>query len=251
MYKGLRLKEPTMTLSFDLDSDQDIQAMPKTLEILSYYGIKVCFACTGRHVIEHIGMFKKVIKAGHEIVNHTQNHPEDFGALPPQVAYEEILLFQNTTKEYLNYKPKGFRVPHFGHDWDVPQTYTVLGRIGLKYSSSTIAKRCGHVTPYNISNENFHIQEFPLSPCPEHPHGILDTWHSLERGVGKHTDNFLEVFKKLIDKTIEKSSYMNVYFDPQDLDKQKLEGICDIIEESQIRIKKYEDILGDDIWATH
>jgi hypothetical protein len=238
------LGEPTFTLSFDIDTDEDIKAMPRTLDILDDFDIKAGFACTGKHIIERFSVFRKAIKDGHEIINHTQAHPDNFGKLSLNMQYEQILSFYGTAREYLNYTPKGFRVPHFGHYWS-RELYGVMVKAGVQYSSSTIAHRCDHVIPYDYQHGRIKIKEFPLSPCPEHPHGILDTWHSLNRGVGKHANNFLETFNKLVDSAIKYNSYANVYFDPQDLTELMLVGICKKIVGSEINIKKYEDMLGD------
>lgn len=220
--------------------------MPKTLDILDEFNIKVGFACTGKQISDHFSIFRKAIREGHEIINHTQDHPEDFGKLSFRTQYEQISTFMDTSKEYLNYTPKGFRVPHFGHYWS-REMYSLMAKAGIQYSSSTIAYRCGHIIPYEHQQGRVKIKEFPLSPCPEHPHGILDTWHSLGRGVGKHTNNFLEVFDKLVDTAIKNNSYANVYFDPQDLTEYTLTRICEKLAESEICVKKYEDMLGERI----
>tara|TARA_R110002049_G_scaffold279949_3_gene459154 strand:- start:11718 stop:12368 length:651 start_codon:yes stop_codon:yes gene_type:complete len=45
-----------------------------TLEILKQYNAKATFFCIGKNVEKHPEIFQKILKEGHDIGNHTQNH---------------------------------------------------------------------------------------------------------------------------------------------------------------------------------
>ena len=45
-----------------------------TLDILKQYDAKATFFCIGANVEKHPDIFKSIIKDGHTIGNHTQNH---------------------------------------------------------------------------------------------------------------------------------------------------------------------------------
>ena len=56
---------------------------PKILEILEEYGIKATFFVVGVNAENYPDTIEKVIKAGHEIGNHTYSHPHVSWALSP------------------------------------------------------------------------------------------------------------------------------------------------------------------------
>jgi peptidoglycan/xylan/chitin deacetylase (PgdA/CDA1 family) len=45
-----------------------------TLDILKHYNAKATFFCIGNNVEKHPNIFKSIVKEGHAIGNHTQNH---------------------------------------------------------------------------------------------------------------------------------------------------------------------------------
>ena len=47
---------------------------PFVLDELDKYGAKATFFCIGKNVIEHPGIFKKILDHGHAVGNHTHNH---------------------------------------------------------------------------------------------------------------------------------------------------------------------------------
>ena len=103
--------------------------------------------------------------------------------------------------------------------------------MGYTYSSSTIAVRTPQFgLPYLVAG----IQELPLSACPKHPFGILDTYHSFERSRFKwHRNDFFGVFAKLVTKGIETGAFINLYFDPQDIKYFDLAEIIEYISEKK------------------
>ena len=50
------------------------EVTPKVLAILDRYGVKATFFMVGENIDKHPDVFEQVIKAGHEIGNHTYNH---------------------------------------------------------------------------------------------------------------------------------------------------------------------------------
>jgi peptidoglycan/xylan/chitin deacetylase (PgdA/CDA1 family) len=65
-------KEKSIYLTFD---DGPIPKMtPLVLEILQQYDVKATFFCVGENVEKHEDVLEEVIKAGHQIGNHTYQH---------------------------------------------------------------------------------------------------------------------------------------------------------------------------------
>ena len=244
-------KKSCFTLSFDVDMTKDVKALPSLLDLLSPYSFRTCFACVGAWIEKYPEEHIKILEKGHEIVNHTYSHPNNeelnpkrFDELTVKEQKGEIEKCHEICKEVLDYAPSGFRTPHFG-ELHTDSVYGILKELGYKYSSSKAAiKTPSFGSPYLKDG----ILELPLSPCPKHPFGVFDTWHSLERGCGSHKKEgeFYKLFKELIEIGINTNSYINVYFDPQDVVKLKeFKMMLDYVEDRKkdIWVARYEDIV--------
>jgi len=70
-------KEKVLYLTFD---DGPIpEVTPFVLDELKKYKAKATFFCIGKNVEENSAIFKRIIKEGHSIGNHTQNHMSGWG----------------------------------------------------------------------------------------------------------------------------------------------------------------------------
>lgn len=78
MYPGLTWDmhvendEKILYLTFD-DGPHPI-ATPFVLDQLAKYNAKATFFCIGKNVIEHPGIYKRILDEGHAVGNHTYNH---------------------------------------------------------------------------------------------------------------------------------------------------------------------------------
>jgi len=219
-----------LTLSFDCDYEEDIKALPQLLDMLDSHKIPVSFACIGRWIEAYPEIHNSILDKGHEIINHTYSHPDNeqldpdrrFNELSRNERKEQIEGCHRVCRELLNYEPVGFRAPHFDRLFS-EEDYLVLSGLNYLYSSST----SGVATPENgqpfFTREG--ILEFPLSPCPKHPFAIFDSWHTTSPrtpgSIHRDGDDFLRWFKRLVDLAIATRSYINVYWDPQDIIKVK------------------------------
>lgn len=245
-------KRACFSLSFDCDYTEDIMSLAPLLNILSSYSFKTSFACIGKFIEkypkEHIG----IIEEGHEIMNHTYTHPNN-EELNPNQKFNDLTVGQikieiekchNSCRDILGYSPIGFRTPHFAN-LHLEDVYDILKKLGYKYSSSVSATKTSN---FGLPLVNNKVIEFPLSDCFKHPFAIFDTWHSLGRGDGKHikSGEFYKLFKKLIDIGINTNSYVNLYFDPQDvINLKEFKLILDYIEDKKedIWVATYKDIF--------
>ena len=143
------------TLSFDCDFPRDIEALPGVLELLERHCVVASFACIGQWVRAYPEQHRALVAAGHEIVNHTETHPnlyhpdydyarvselsrERFNQIAPGERRLEIERCHETFVEVLDCAPEGFRTPHFGV-LHVDDVYPVLADIGYRFSSSKVA----------------------------------------------------------------------------------------------------------------
>jgi len=64
------------TLSFDCDSRADSGALGEVCAVLKRYDLRASFACVGRNVAASPEAYVAVVEGGHEILNHTDSHPD-------------------------------------------------------------------------------------------------------------------------------------------------------------------------------
>jgi len=244
-------KNALLSLSFDVDYSDDALVLPEIIDILSSYPFKANFACVGKGILQYPRQHALLVDEGHEIVNHTYSHPnseewnpdEKFNLLNIHQQRFEIEKCDEVCRKTLGYQPVGFRIPHFGNLY-TDAIYPLLSELGYKYSSSISAARSPSFgLPYACGN----ITEFPLSPCPDHPFGVFDTWHSLKRGNGLHCKKgeFFALFKDLVQIGLKYHLFLNTYFDPMDvMDLRDFVMILDYLDEikNEIAIKRYGDV---------
>lgn len=251
---------PFCTLSFDCDFPRDVEVLPQVCALLEHYGYTSSFACIGQWVRRFPQEHRQLIAAGHELLNHTDTHPNlyhpdyeysrdpqlsrrRFNQLTPEERREEIARGHAAFVEVLDYVPVGFRTPHFGvlHLEDV---YPMLGELGYRFSSSVLASaspRGG--MPFQIQAN---VWEFPLSPCPRHPFGVFDSWHSLGKRGARHTrpGELAVLFARLCEQVQGKGGYVNIYLDPREaLESGELQRMLDYLRGSGLTVLVYRDLL--------
>lgn len=247
-------KQACVTLSFDCDFRADVEAYPETLNILSAYPFKTTFACIGKWIEQYPDEHRGIVKAGHEVMNHSYRHPDNeelgvterFNQLSDGAIEDEIADCHAVCQQVLGIAPTGFRIPHFGVQY-TPAIYPILKKLGYRYSSSIVAAESRTVgAPFT---EEHGIVEFPVSPCPEHPFGILDTHHALRKKRAWHTKpgTFLALFQELVNMGIQSRAHINLYFDPRDVVRwpDEIVPVFDWLAEQQdiVHILPYADML--------
>jgi len=215
------------TISFDCDSQIDIESIPQLLDILSSYNFKVSFACIGRHIEKYPKQHSLILESGHEIINHTETHPfsvelnspEKFSLLNIEKQRQEILNCHIICEKILDYAPKGFRIPHFGIQF-TPTIYAILNDLHYLYSSSILATKTPTFGAPYLENG---ILEFPITTCPKHPFQAFDTYHAFRSQFTSHKteDDFMGSLCYLNKFQEKNDTYINLYFDPQDIVKFK------------------------------
>ena len=86
------------------------------------------------------------------------------------------------------------------------------------------------------------VWEFPVSPCPDHPFGVFDSWHSLGKHHGAHRKpgDLARLFAVLGEQVERQGGYVNVYLDPRvAMDSGELEGMLQCLSTSSIEVLDY------------
>lgn len=219
-------------ISFDLDYSKDIKSIPVLLEKLRSRKIRTSFACVGRFIEMHPMEHHAILEDGHEILNHTYSHPDNdeinphqtYRQLTPEEQFEEIWRMQEVSAKFLNYKPIGFRLPHFGNvvTVDMVNLYLNLKRLGMLYDTSLLKFNIPRGNEDIFETEVQGITEFSISTCPFHPFAACDSWHvyRANRHVYRwiHKSKTFEItFRRLIDECYQRQEMINVYLDPMDV----------------------------------
>jgi peptidoglycan/xylan/chitin deacetylase (PgdA/CDA1 family) len=227
-------KKAAFCLSFDLDETPDLENLPWLLGLLKKYNIKASFAAIGRHAEKNPEIFRRIARGGHELINHTHTHPDSpefnphkhFHRLSLKEQHSEIKKCHDAVLRAAGYRMKGFRVPHFGYQF-TRDIYPALERLGYRFSSSTVAVRTKTAGfPYREGK----IWELPITCCPSHPYCIFDTSHAFRSRLVRHAPGeYTEAFRSLLRIGIDSGMLINIYQDPQDLDKFDYEEMLKVI----------------------
>lgn len=250
---------PYLVISFDCDFPRDVEVLPQLVALLQRYRVQASFACIGQWVRRYPDEHRTLVEAGCEIVNHTETHPNlyhpdyeyarldglkrtPFNQLEPAQRREEIERGHATIAEILGAEPVGFRTPHFGV-LHVDDVYLPLTELGYRFSSSVMAAERGGV-PYRTAEG---LWEIPVSPCPLHPCGVFDSWHSMSKHGASHSGQgeMARLFATLVDAAVQDGGLVNVYFDPKDvLESGELERMLEILDHRALETVDYAGLIG-------
>ena len=95
---------------FSFDDGPTEVATVKILDKLDTFNIKVIFFCVGNNVIKYPYLAEEILKRGHSIGNHTQNHSR-ITKIGKEKVVSEIKECSNSAQGKLNYAQKYFRPP--------------------------------------------------------------------------------------------------------------------------------------------
>jgi hypothetical protein len=216
-------------LTFDCDTDLDIEVVPGVHARLSNLGITPVYAVPGQLIERGLDTYKALANLGAEFLNHgyIQHTIVDanrtkyvstffYDQISKKEALEDIDRGHEVLASKLGVKPRGFRTPHFGtfQTGDNLQfLYEKLQSLGYSFSSST-SPRYSFLKGPNFSSHN--VTEIPVTGCPTWPLGILDSFNFRFSGSLKFTPEVFETEMKKAFEMMEKGNLMriNMYADP-------------------------------------
>ena len=117
-------EEKKISLSFDgAWGNEDTQDI---LDVLEKHNVKVTFFMTGGWVEKFPEDVKKIIEAGHDMGNHSENHKQ-MSQLSLEDCKEEIMTVHNKVKELTGYEMTLFRPPYGDYNNTVVQAVKECG----------------------------------------------------------------------------------------------------------------------------
>ena len=98
-------------IALTIDDGPDPKVTPKVLAILDQHQVKATFFCIGDKALKHSELCQEIVRRGHAIENHSQQHRHYFSLLGPKGFTKEIQMAQNTLSSITGQKPLFFRAP--------------------------------------------------------------------------------------------------------------------------------------------
>jgi len=174
-------------LSFDCDTDLDIDAVDEVHRFLVSKGIKATYAVPGAQLEKGAATYRKLAQRGAEFMNHGgQPHAEwredrwvgitFYDKMPEDAVVADIRRGHEIVTAVIGTSPRGFRAPHFGC-YQQPEQVEVLHRtaaaLGYSYCSTTIPAFAMQNGPAYLTHG---LVEFPCFGSTRNPETILDSW---------------------------------------------------------------------------
>jgi peptidoglycan/xylan/chitin deacetylase (PgdA/CDA1 family) len=226
--QGAGITSPRFLLSFDCDTDLDIEVVEGVHERLGRLGITPVYAVPGQLLERGRQVYARIAATGAEFLNH--GWAEHTRLDRATMTYDSFLFYDRQSNDWITddirrghasvaevtgRAPMGFRTPHFGSYQTADQLaflHGTLAGLGYRFSTSTVpfwGLRYGPVV------RQFALSEIPVSGTFEKPLDILDTWthrflgeHGGEAGYARQYARYRDFLKT------GKPLLINVYGDP-------------------------------------
>ncbi len=168
--------EKTIYLTFDDGPHPTIT--PFVLKTLKDFDAKASFFCIGKNVKTHTEIYQSILKAGHQVGNHTQQHLKGRNT-PLSIYIEDVMVAQNFIQSKLFRPPygsikrnqskelmsKGFKIVM----WDVLSADFDLTIDKEKCLNNVISKtKSGSIVVFHDSEKAFNKLEYCLPKVLEH-----------------------------------------------------------------------------------
>lgn len=250
----------SVCLSFDCDTPEDSLALEPLLRVLEKHRLRANFALTGALVEENPTAYRRLVEAGHEILNHGYRphmvkSPD--GGYYSNLFYEnlswdqiedEIRRNQDCLETMLGLCPLGFRTPHFATFQlpnQVDRLHRILAQQGFRYSSSMLmwyAKQRGYFRKSPVI-------ELPISSYVGPPLSVFDSWSLVvQQSRRGRSIGLFEHWKRALDVALSGQwpIFLNTYFDPSHV--VELNQFIDALEylamrKNQVWVDTYTEIV--------
>jgi peptidoglycan/xylan/chitin deacetylase (PgdA/CDA1 family) len=122
-------------IALTIDDGPDPEVTPQVLDILQHYQVKATFFCIGDKAARYPELCREIVRRGHAVENHSQQHRHNFSLLGLAGFIREIEAAQDTLAEITGSPPQFFRAPAGLRN---PFLDPALHRLGLKLASWTV-----------------------------------------------------------------------------------------------------------------
>ena len=209
--KAAGVHELLLYLSFDCDTDEDIEAAVELDAWLRQRGVVASYAVPGAQLRKGAVTWRQLADSGSPFLNHGGlPHAEWQGDRYRSITFydqmgdaavvADIEEGHRINTEVLGRPPEGFRAPHFGcfqRPDQLALVHRTARRLGYAYCSTTIPSfGLAHGPRVLVDG----LVELPCFGSWRYPETILDSWTYLaDRRQYRLTDTYAELFVETID----------------------------------------------------
>lgn len=122
-------------IALTIDDGPDPVVTPQVLDLLDRFHAKATFFCIGNNAAQHPDLCREMMRRGHAIENHSQQHRHNFSLMGMGGFTREIQAAQDTLLSITGVRPKFFRAPAGLRN---PFLQPVLSKLGLRLASWTV-----------------------------------------------------------------------------------------------------------------
>lgn len=127
--------ENVVAISFDAAwGNEDTEEI---LAVLKKNNVKATFFMTGGWVENYPEDVKKILEAGHDLANHSENH-KNMSQLSDSECQEELMKVHNKVKELTGYEMYLFRPPYGDYDNEVISNASSCGYYTVQWSIDSL-----------------------------------------------------------------------------------------------------------------
>ena len=260
--KGLKqLDSSAFVLSFDCETERDIEILPKLLQQLHDARVVASFAVIGALAERFPHEHRAIAEGGHEIFNHGYSEHTsiaDDGSHTSTILYNNLTELQiqdeiekgaGVIEEFCGVIPIGFRAPHFGTltvaSGDVGRLHRAIVKSGTRYSSSMSDLEVLRLSRGGDSK----ILEFPLASHPDRPAAVLDSWSTVASFGDGYVAGSLRTPVVLLMRRLAAAKsprFASIYLDPvQVVDLPEFVELLNAMSEADgdVKVVRYCDLL--------
>lgn len=228
------LQETYLILSFDCDTDHDIEVAWEVHARLLDIGVKPVYAVPGALLERGAAVYERIRNTGAEFINHGGREHTYFDAQLQRHAscffydqqtqsdiYNDVEAGHKILKNVLGVDAKGWRTPHFGtyqHRDHFKFLYSILEQLSYKFSTSTCPV---HAYTHGPSFVQGSLIEIPVTGMFNEPFNIMDTWGFFAApDRTKQPQDYLNTAQELHAFATQKPLLINIYGDPSHIHDQ-------------------------------
>jgi peptidoglycan/xylan/chitin deacetylase (PgdA/CDA1 family) len=119
-------------IALTIDDGPDPLVTPQVLDVLDRYAAQATFFCVGAKAAAYPALCREIVRRGHSVENHSQNHRHHFSLMGAGGITRELQAAQDTLGTITGQRPLFFRAPAGLRN---PFLDPVLARLGLRLAS--------------------------------------------------------------------------------------------------------------------
>lgn len=119
-------------IALTIDDGPDPVVTPQVLDMLDRYAAQATFFCIGEKAVRYPDLCREIVRRGHAVENHSQQHRHYFSLMGPRAMTRELQAAQDTLTTISGQRPLFFRAPAGLRN---PFLDQVLHRLGLTLAS--------------------------------------------------------------------------------------------------------------------